>query len=91
MSDDNKISILEVGLIFLMGAAAGIVAGILLAPASGKKTRKKILGEIGKTGEKAKDGFEKIAKEAEKGIHGAREKAQEGIDSVKEFIGKKKR
>ena len=52
----------------------GFVVGILLAPASGKETRKKIQDEVGKTGEKAKDGFEKIAKEAEKGIRVVREK-----------------
>jgi gas vesicle protein len=90
MPCDNKGSALEVAVSFLIGAAAGFVAGILLAPASGKETRKKIQDEIDKTGEKAKEGFEKITKEAEKGIRVVREKTQEGIDSVKEFIDKKK-
>jgi gas vesicle protein len=90
MCDDNKSSVLEVGLSFLIGAAAGFVAGILLAPASGKETRKKIQDEVGTPVEKAKDGFEKIAKEAEKGIRVVREKTQESIDSIKEFIDKKK-
>jgi gas vesicle protein len=90
MSSDNKGSALEVAVSFLIGAAAGFVAGILLAPASGKETRKKIQDEVAKTGEKAKDGFEKIAKEAEKSIRVVREKTQEGIDSIKEFIEKKK-
>jgi gas vesicle protein len=87
---EHKGSALEVAVSFLIGAAAGFVAGILLAPASGKETRKKISEEVGKTGDKAKEGFEKISKEAEKGIRVVREKTQEGIDSIKEFIDKKK-
>jgi len=31
--------------LFLLGAAAGAVAGVLMAPQSGKKTRKLIVGE----------------------------------------------
>ena len=75
---------------FVAGAAAGFILGILFAPASGKDTRKKIGDEVGKTGEKAKEGFEKIAKEAEKGIRVVKEKTQEGIDAIKDFIDKKK-
>jgi len=65
---DDKNSALGVALIFLIGAAAGYIAGTLFAPASGKKTRQKIQEEINKTGEKAKETYDKIAKEAEKGI-----------------------
>ena len=89
MSND-KGSGIEVLFAFVVGAAAGYVAGILLAPASGKETRLKIQGEVEKTGDKAKDGFEKIAKEAEKGIKVVREKTQEGLDAIREFIDKKK-
>ena len=35
---NEKSSALEVAVSFLIGAAAGFVAGILLAPASGKET-----------------------------------------------------
>ena len=90
MSNENKGSALEVAVSFLIGAAAGFVLGVLLAPASGKETRKKIGEEVGKTGEKAKEGFEKIAKEAEKGIRVVKEKTQEGLDAIKDFIDKKK-
>lgn len=83
-------SALESMVSFIIGAAAGFVAGILLAPASGKETRLKIQTEVEKTGEKAKDGYEKIAKEAEKGIKVVREKTQEGLDAIREFIDKKK-
>jgi gas vesicle protein len=76
MSNENKGSALEVAVSFLIGAAAGFVLGIVFAPASGKETRKKIQDEVGKQSEKAKEGFEKIAKEAEKGIKVVREKTQ---------------
>ncbi len=89
MSND-KGSALEVAVSFLIGAATGFVLGVLLAPASGKETRKKISEEVSKTSEKAKEGFEKIAKEAEKGIRVVKEKTQEGIDAIKDFLDKKK-
>ena len=88
MSND-KGSALEVAVSFLIGAATGFVLGMLFAPASGKDTRKKIGDEVGKTGEKAKEGFEKIAKEAEKGIRVVKEETGERIDAMKEFIEKK--
>jgi len=87
---NEKGSAFEVAVSFLIGAATGFVLGVLLAPASGKETRKKIQDEVGKTGEKAKEGFEKVAKEAEKGIRVVKEKTQEGLDAIKEFIDKKK-
>lgn len=61
MSNDKN-SILEIALTFVIGAAAGCIVGILFAPAGGKKTRHKIQKEINKTGEKAKEIYEKIAK-----------------------------
>jgi gas vesicle protein len=90
MANDGKGSALEVAVSFLIGATAGFILGILFAPASGKETRKKIGEEVGKGTEKAKEGFEKIAKEAEKGIRVVREKTQEGIGVIKDFIDKKK-
>ncbi len=67
MSNDKN-SILEIALTFVIGAAAGCIVGILFAPASGKKTRHNIQKEINKAGEMVKDNYEKIAKEAGKGI-----------------------
>jgi gas vesicle protein len=77
-------------LTFVAGAAAGFIAGILFAPASGKETRLKIKDQAAKTGEAAKDGYEKIAQEAEKGLRVVKEKTTEGIDAIRDFIEKKK-
>ncbi len=77
-------------LTFVAGAAAGFVVGILVAPASGKETRKKIKEQAVKAGEAAKDGYEKIAKETEKGIRVVKEKTGEGVDAIRDFIEKKR-
>ena len=77
-------------LTFVAGAAAGFIVGILVAPASGKETRKKIKDQAAKTGEAAKDSYEKIAKEAEKGIRMVKEKTGEGVDAIRDFIEKKR-
>jgi gas vesicle protein len=90
MGDNKGSSALEVAVSFLIGTATGFVLGILFAPASGKETRLKIKTQAVKTGEKAKDGYDKISKEAEKGVLVVKEKAQEGIEAIKEFLEKKK-
>lgn len=90
MGNNKGSSALEVAVSFLVGAATGFILGILFAPASGKETRKKFKETAVKTGEVAKEGYEKIAREAEKGIKIVREKTQEGMDAIKEFIEKKK-
>jgi gas vesicle protein len=77
-------------LTFVAGAAAGFVVGILVAPASGKETRKKIKEQAVRTGEVAKDGYEKVAKEAEKSIRMVKEKTGEGVDAIRDFIEKKR-
>ncbi len=88
--DDRCSSAVEVTLSFLMGAAAGFVLGVLFAPASGTETRKKIQDGAVKTGEKAKESYDKIAKEAEKGIQMVKEKTTEGVTTIKDFVDKKK-
>lgn len=77
-------------LTFAAGAAAGFILGVLFAPASGKETRKKIKETAAKTGEAAKESYEKIAREAEKGLRIAKERATEGVDAIRDFIEKKK-
>ncbi len=77
-------------LTFVAGAATGFIVGILVAPASGKETRKKIKDQAVKTGEAAKEGYDKLAKEAEKSIRLVKEKTGEGVDAIRDFIEKKK-
>lgn len=77
-------------LTFTVGAAAGFILGILIAPASGKETRKKIKDQAAKTTEAAKEGYDKIAKEAEKSLRVVKEKTGEGVDAIRDFIEKKK-
>jgi len=88
--DDRCSSAIEVTLSFLIGAAAGFVLGVMFAPASGTETRKKIQDGAVKTGEKAKESYDKIAKEAEKGIQMVKEKTTEGVTTIKDFVDKKK-
>jgi gas vesicle protein len=77
-------------LTFMAGAAAGLIVGILFAPASGEETRKKIKDQAVKTGEAAKESYEKIAREAEKSMKVVKEKTNDGLEAIKDFIEKKK-
>jgi len=90
MGDNKDSHFWDSLLTFMAGAATGFVLGILFAPASGKETRKKIKDQAVKTGEAAKEGYEKIAKEAEKSIKVVKEKTTEGLEAIKDFIEKKK-
>lgn len=90
MGDNKDTHFWDSLLTFMAGAAAGFVLGILFAPASGKETRKKIKDQAVKTGEAAKEGYEKLTKEAEKSIKVVKEKTSEGLEAIKEFIEKKK-
>ena len=90
MGDNKDSHFWDSLLTFVAGAATGFVVGILVAPASGKETRKKIKEQAVRTGEAAKDGYEKVAKEAEKGIRIVKEKTGEGVDAIRDFIEKKK-
>jgi gas vesicle protein len=90
MGDNGNSHFWDSLLTFMAGAAAGFIAGVLFAPASGKETRKKIKEQAAKTGEVAKDGYEKIAKETEKGIRIVKEKTTEGVDAIRDFIEKKR-
>jgi gas vesicle protein len=90
MGDNGNSHFWDSLLTFMAGAATGFIAGILFAPASGKETRQKIKDQAAKTGEVAKEGYEKIAKEAEKGVRLVKEKTGEGVDAIRDFIEKKR-
>ncbi len=89
MSNDSGASFFEITFSFLMGTATGFILGVLFAPASGTETRKKIGETAVKTGEKAKEGYEKFTKEAEKGLKVVKEKTSDGLDTLKDFVEKK--
>ncbi len=88
--DNRGSSAVEVTLSFLLGTAAGFILGVLFAPSSGEETRKKIQEGAVKTGEKAKESYDRITKEAEKGIEIVKEKTNEGVTAIKDFVDKKK-
>jgi len=90
MADNKGPSSLGLAVSFLIGAATGFILGILFAPASGKETRQKIKQQAAKTGEAARETYEKLAEEAEKGVRAVKEKTQEGIGAIREFLEKKK-
>jgi len=90
MASNNESHFWDSFMAFTVGAVAGFVLGVLFAPASGKETRAKIKEEALKATESAKESYGKIAQEAEKGIRVVKEKTTEGIDTIREFIDKKK-
>lgn len=90
MADNGNGHFWDSLLTFMAGAATGFIVGILFAPASGKETRKKIKDQAAKTGEAAKENYEKIAKEAEKSIRLVKEKTGESVDAIRDFIEKKR-
>jgi gas vesicle protein len=58
---------------FLFGAIVGAVSGILMAPKSGKETRKDI-----------QKGVKQVQKKAEKEIHGVEQKAKKAFTKAKQ-------
>lgn len=66
MSDHNNVSSFLTGLI--VGATAGALAGVLLAPKSGKETRDDILKIANDIADKATDSYSMAKKELEKRI-----------------------
>ena len=74
---------------FLLGAVAGGVAAILLAPASGAETRKKIGESLRRAKDKAKEEFEQAKEFAELHKEAIKEAYAEGKDAYQKAIGKK--
>ena len=61
---------------FIAGIAAGALAGILLAPAKGEETRKKILEAAAEGYDEAREGVEDLAHEAHVRYRYARREAK---------------
>ncbi|MBU1487343.1 YtxH domain-containing protein [bacterium] len=72
---DSRISLIFA---FMAGAACGAVAGILLAPYSGKESRKK----IGKAAEKIKGKGEELIHEIKDKVGAVIEKQKEKIEGL---------
>ncbi|MCY7311172.1 MAG: YtxH domain-containing protein [Bacteroidota bacterium] len=67
---------------FLAGAAAGALAGILLAPEKGSETRKKIAGKAGNITDSVKNSFGDFIDSVKGAYAGAREDAEEFGDKA---------
>lgn len=61
----------------IIGAAAGVVAGILTAPKSGKETRADIKRKAGELKEEAAEQTERVKEQAGKVVSGARSTAED--------------
>jgi len=73
---------------FLVGAVAGSVAALLLAPASGADTRKKLADGLRKAKDKALDGFENAKDFAGTHKEAIKEAYQEGKDAYQRSLKK---
>lgn len=68
---------------FLAGAAAGALAGILMAPDSGSNTRAKISSKAGELGNAAKDSLGGIVDGVKKVYTGAKDEVDQFGDKLK--------
>lgn len=73
---------------FLLGAVAGSVAALLLAPASGADTRKKLADGLRKAKDKALDGLENAKEYAETHKEALKEAYQEGKEAYQKSLKK---
>lgn len=75
---------------FILGAIAGGAAGLLLAPSSGKRTRKKLKRQSRKMVQEAKDTLAEVADEAvvmvNEGLEDFSTKGRESVNKLKEKI-----
>jgi gas vesicle protein len=73
---------------FLLGAVAGSVAALLLAPASGADTRKKLADGLRKAKDKALDGLENAKEYAATHKDAIKEAYQEGKEAYARSLKK---
>jgi len=73
---------------FLLGAVAGSVAALLLAPASGEETRKKLADGLRKAKDKALDGLDSAKEYAGTHKEALKEAYQEGKEAYQKSLKK---
>ena len=91
-SNRNRSHAPEVMITLTLGLAVGFVAGILLAPKSGKKTRQELIEKGEEFAEKTKEGFE-VAKVRLAEVKGMGEeffeKSKDALEKTTKTVGQK--
>ncbi len=68
---------------FLAGASLGILTGILIAPSSGKKTRKRLLDKSLGMRDRMAESFEDVKKSYNSKVEAYAKDGKSGIDALK--------
>lgn len=67
----------------VIGAVSGFVAGILLAPKSGKETREDLKRKAQDVKDKSVDGYERVSGEVKAGSKKLKTLAEDSLDNIK--------
>lgn len=70
----------------LSGVAVGVAAGILIAPSSGKKTRRKLMGKSKELTDRVSETYDGMKKAYNKKLESLAGNGKTGIDSIKESM-----
>jgi gas vesicle protein len=84
MADDRSTTLLVA---FGLGLVAGAAAGLLLAPASGEETRKRVRDASGRALERARKSAERTREVVGDKVHEAQEMLQEGTERARRTAG----
>ena len=86
----KKASAIKIAKAAATGVAIGAAGGILLAPKSGKETRKDIVDGVTGTGEKISNKSKEIADKTGDSIKNTKDKISESKEKIKDYFDKKK-
>jgi gas vesicle protein len=70
----------------LAGATVGLVAGILIAPDSGKRTREKLIGKSNDLRNRVTDSFDDVKRAYNKKVDTFAGEGKSGIDYLKDTL-----
>jgi gas vesicle protein len=70
----------------LSGLAIGVATGILIAPSSGRKTRKKLIGKSKELTDRMAESLEDVKKAYNKKVEAYAGEGKHGIDSLKNTL-----